>query len=204
MGKDGPNRDGKMSTDRLNAEERLLLLRIAREAINCAVNKKELPKLELSTLPLRLQEQEASFVTLTLDGNLRGCIGALQASQPLALDVQEHAVAAATEDYRFRPVSPQEIAALVIEISRLSPSQELEYSTPNDLLSKLRPGVDGVVLRRGFQRATFLPQVWENIADPSDFLTQLCHKMGANGDLWEKEPLQVQTYQVEEFKEDER
>ena len=193
-----------MSADRLNTEERLLLLRIAREAIECAVNKKELPKLELSTLPQRLQEQGASFVTLTIEGNLRGCIGALQAGQPLTLDVQEHAVAAATEDFRFRPVSPQEIAALVIEISRLSPSKELEYSTPNDLLSKLRPGVDGVVLRRGFQRATFLPQVWENIADPADFLTQLCIKMGASGDLWKKEHLQVQTYQVEEFKEDER
>ena len=193
-----------MSTDQLNAEERLHLLHIAREAIDYAVNKKELPEMELSTLPQRLQEQGASFVTLTLEGNLRGCIGALQASQPLALDVQEHAIAAATEDYRFRPVSPQEIASLVIEISRLSPSQELEYSTPNDLLSKLRPGVDGVVLRRGFQRATFLPQVWEKIADPADFLAQLCFKMGVSEDLWEKEHLQVQTYQVEEFKEDER
>ena len=193
-----------MSADRLNTEERLLLLQIARKAIKCVVNKKEFPKLELSTLPQRLKEQGASFVTLTLDGNLRGCIGALQASQPLVLDVQEHAVAAATEDYRFRPVSSQEVAALVIEISRLSPSQELEYSSPNDLLSKLRPGVDGVVLRRGFQRATFLPQVWENIADPSDFLTQLCFKMGVPGDLWKKEPLQVQIYQVEEFKEDEQ
>ena len=193
-----------MSADRLNTEERLLLMQIAREAIECVVNKKELSKLELSTMPQRLQEQGASFVTLTLDGNLRGCIGALQASQPLVLDVQEHAVAAATQDYRFRPVSPQEISKLVIEISRLSPSQELQYSTPNDLLSKLRPGVDGVVLRRGFQRATFLPQVWEKIADPADFLTQLCFKMGVSEDLWKKEHLQVQIYQVEEFKENER
>jgi len=140
-------------------------------------------------------------VTLTIEGNLRGCIGALQASQPLAQDVQEHAVAAALEDYRFRPVQPQEVAGLVIEISRLSPSQELEYFSPQDLLLKLRPEVDGVVLRRGFQRATFLPQVWENIKDPSDFLTQLCYKMGVPGDLWLKEHLQVQIYQVQEFKE---
>ena len=192
-----------MNDERLDAEERLLLLRIAREAIECAVDKKENPILELSAMPLRLQEHGASFVTLTLEGNLRGCIGALQASQPLALDVQEHAVAAATEDYRFRPVSSQEVSALVIEISRLSPSQELVYASPPDLLAKLRPGMDGVVLRRGFQRATFLPQVWENIPDPSDFLTQLCFKMGVNGDLWKKEHLQVQVYQVEEFHEDE-
>jgi uncharacterized protein len=191
-----------MNTDQLNAEERLLLLRIARKAIECAVNKKELPQLELSRLPQRLQEQGASFVTLTTDGILRGCIGALLASQSLALDVQEHAVAAATEDYRFQPVVPQEVAALEIEISRLSPSQELDYTSPNDLLSKLRPGIDGVVLRRGFQRATFLPQVWEKIPGPADFLTQLCYKMGVPGELWKEEHLQVQVYQVEEFKED--
>ena len=190
-----------MSNAHLNAEERLLLLRIAREAIECSLNKKELHKLELSVMPQRLQEQGASFVTLTMDGNLRGCIGALQASQPLALDVQEHAVAAATEDYRFRPVSSQELSALVIEISCLSPSRELDYASSSDLLAKLRPGVDGVVLRRGFQRATFLPQVWEKISDPADFLTQLCFKMGVNGDLWKKEHLQVQVYQVEEFHE---
>jgi len=188
----------------LNADERLLLLRIAREAIDCAVNQKRLPELELSTLPQRLQEQGASFVTLTIDGNLRGCIGALQASQPLALDVQEHAVAAATEDYRFRPVQPQEVPALAIEISRLSPSHELEYFDPKDLIVKLQPGVDGVVLRRGIQRATFLPQVWEKIPDPVDFLTQLCLKMGASEDLWRREHLQVQIYRVEEFKEKEK
>ena len=193
-----------MNTDSLNAEDCRLLLRIAREAIECAVNGRELPKLHLSTLPQNLQDQGASFVTLTMNGNLRGCIGTLQASQPLALDVQEHAVAAALEDYRFRPVQPQEVAGLLIEISHLSPSQDLEYLSPKDLLSKLRPGVDGVVLRRGFQRATFLPQVWENIQDPSDFLTQLCYKMGVPGDLWSKEHLQVQIYQVQEFKEGEQ
>jgi uncharacterized protein len=192
-----------MGAEKLNASEHQLLLEIAREAIDCAVNGKVLHKLTLSSLPQHLQEMGSSFVTLTIEGNLRGCIGALQVSQPLALDVQEHAVAAATEDYRFRPVSPQEVAMLVIEISRLSPSQELDYTSPDDLLSKLRPGVDGVVLRRGSQRATFLPQVWEKITDPADFLSQLCLKMGASADLWKKEHLQVQTYQVEEFKEPE-
>jgi AmmeMemoRadiSam system protein A len=193
-----------MSADRLNIEERFHLLRIAREAIEGAVNKKELSKLELSTLPLHLQEQGASFVTLTKNGILRGCIGTLQASQPLALDVQEHAIAAATEDYRFQPVLSQEISSLMIEISCLSPTEVLEYTSPADLLSRLRPGVDGVVLRRGFQRATFLPQVWDKISDPADFLTQLCYKMGVSEDIWKKEHLQVQIYQVEEFKENER
>ena len=187
-----------MSNGQLTTEERILLLQIAREAIECAVNGHKLPELDLSAMPPRLQEQGASFVTLTLTENLRGCIGALQASQPLAFDVQEHAVAAALEDYRFGPVEPGEVAMLEIEISRLSPSEELEYSNPNELLSRLRPGM---VLRHGFQRATFLPQVWEKVPDPADFLTQLCFKMGAPGDLWKREHLKVSIYQVEEFKE---
>jgi AmmeMemoRadiSam system protein A len=193
-----------MSDDQLTTEERLLLLQIARNAVDSAVNGQELPVLELSAMSLPLQEQGASFVTLTLEGNLRGCIGTLQASQSLALDVQEHAAAAAMEDYRFGPVLPEEVARLEIEISRLSPSKELEYSNPNELLSRLRPGVDGVVLRHGIQRATFLPQVWEKVPDPTDFLTQLCYKMGASGDLWKREHIKVSIYQVEEFKEEKR
>lgn len=185
----------------LDPHERQILLRIAREAITCATAGKPLPKLELSSLPLRLQEDGAAFVTLTIHDALRGCIGALQATQPLALDVQEHAAAAATEDYRFRPVQPGEVELLDIEISRLSPSSEMNYADADDLLRKLCPGVDGVVLRRGVQRATFLPQVWANIPEPADFLTQLCHKMGVPGDLWQREHLLVLTYQVEEFKE---
>jgi uncharacterized protein len=198
------NRGSHMRNDQLTTEERQLLLQIAREAIESAVNGREPPALELSALPPQLQEQGASFVTLTLEDNLRGCIGALQATQSLALDVQEHAVAAALEDYRFGPVVPEEVARLEIEISRLSPSQVLEYSDPNKLLSRLRPGIDGVVLRHGIQRATFLPQVWEKVPDPADFLTQLCYKMGAPGELWKREHLQVSTYQVEEFKEGQR
>ena len=185
----------------LNPQERQILLRIAREAVAHAAAGKTLPKLKLSSLPQRLQQHGAAFVTLTINDRLRGCIGALQASQPLALDVQEHAAAAASQDYRFPPVTPQEVGQLEIEISRLSPSRELDYANADDLLAKLRPSVDGVVLRRGLQRATFLPQVWEKIPDPADFLTQLCYKMGAPGNLWQREHLQVLTYQVEEFKE---
>lgn len=192
-----------VSDEPLNSQERRILLRIAREAVAYAAAGKSLPSLELSALPARLQEEGVAFVTLTIQGRLRGCIGALQASQPLALDVQEHAAAAACEDYRFPPVKPQEVGQLEIEISRLMPACELEYLNADELLVKLRPSVDGVVLLRGAQRATFLPQVWEKIPGPADFLTQLCYKMGVPGDLWRREHLQVLTYQVEEFKEQE-
>ena len=190
-----------MAANKLDTEERVLLLKIARQAIENAVNKIPLPELELSKMPQRLQKQGASFVTLTIGEKLRGCIGTLQAVQPLALDVQEHAVAATLDDYRFPPVSPAEVGLLNIEISCLTPSQPLEFQDGGDLINKLRPGIDGVVLRRGTQHATFLPQVWESLPQPEDFLSRLCLKMGAPPDIWKHEKLQMEIYQVEEFKE---
>jgi AmmeMemoRadiSam system protein A len=136
-----------------------------------------------------------------VSGQLRGCIGALEPYQPLAEDVREHAVAAALEDPRFPPVSERELNGIEIEISRLTRPISLEYKDANDLLSKLRPGVDGVILRDAFRRATFLPQVWEKISDPAEFLDNLCYKMGASPDLWRRKHLDVLTYQVEEFRE---
>ena len=190
-----------MENEPLNSQERSILLGIARHAIEKSVNQLPIDELDIYKFPQRLQEQGASFVTLTLDDQLRGCIGSLEAYQPLALDVQEHAVAAALEDYRFPPVMPGEVEMLEIEISCLTPSQPLDYSSSQELISKLRPGIDGVVLRSGMRRSTFLPQVWEKLPTPQEFLTQLCYKMGASGDLWQREKLQVLTYQVEEFRE---
>ncbi len=186
----------------LSPEERSILLRLARRSIDLAVNGRPLPRLVLSDYSAPLRENGASFVTLTEQGELRGCIGALEAYQPLVQDVCEHAVAAAQEDYRFTPVQPFEVTRLKIEISRLTPPDILKYSAPEELLRLLRPGVDGVVLRDGVRRATFLPQVWEKIPQPADFLGQLCRKMGAPADLWRTKPLQVSIYQVEEFAEE--
>ncbi|GAP14069.1 uncharacterized protein, PH0010 family [Longilinea arvoryzae] len=190
-----------MNTTRLSEDERKLLLRLARESIEAAVNEHPLPALNLEDLPTALRENGASFVTLTEDGELRGCIGALEAYQPLAEDVREHAVAAAQEDFRFYPVRPKEVPHIQIEISRLTPPQPLEYDTPEDLISRLRPGVDGVILRDGLRRATFLPQVWEKLPGPAEFLSHLCAKMGAAENTWRKKHLIVQIYQVEEFHE---
>jgi hypothetical protein len=116
--------------------------------------------------------------------------------------VREHAVAAALQDYRFPPVSPDELAEIDIEISRLTPIQALDYNTPEDLLKCLQPGVDGVVLKYAGRRATFLPQVWEKIPDPAVFLSYLCQKMGAPFDLWKHKKLEVFIYRVEEFAAD--
>jgi len=190
-----------MAEDKLTAEEKHTLLDLARQALEGGVRGEKLPSLDLESLPPRLQEQGASFVTLTIAGNLRGCIGALDPYQPLAEDVREHAVAAALQDYRFPNVQPEELPQIAIEVSRLTHPVPLGYTNPEDLLSKLHPGIDGVVLRDGPRRATFLPQVWEKLPSPAEFLDHLCYKMGAAPDAWRKKHLEVLVYQVEEFHE---
>ncbi|MBE0669342.1 MAG: AmmeMemoRadiSam system protein A [Anaerolineales bacterium] len=185
----------------LTDAERQTLLRLAREAMECAVRGKSLPPLDVHSLAPALNENGASFVTLTIDSELRGCIGALEAHQPLAEDVREHAIAAAMQDPRFPPVRENELNRIKLEVSRLTAPRLLEYSSSDDLLKKLKPHVDGVILKDNFRRATFLPQVWEKIPDPAEFLSHLCQKMGVRANLWRETKLQVYVYQVEEFHE---
>lgn len=181
--------------------DRMFLLRLARESIENYINGKPLPQFDKSELSEILCEEGASFVTLTIRGYLRGCVGALEPYQSLAEDVREHAIAAACQDYRFPPLSASEVKDIHIEISYLTRPEVLRYEKPSDLLEILRPNLDGVVIRDGTRRATFLPQVWEKIPNVDEFLEQLCLKMGASPDLWRKKKLEVLTYQVEEFQE---
>ncbi len=190
-----------MPDNELTSQEKQFLLQLARQSIRAGVDGLPMPQIELNQCSVALVEKGASFVTLTIKGNLRGCIGALEAYQPLVVDVQEHAVAAALEDFRFPPVRHHELDEIHIEISRLTEPVRLDYRNPEDLLAKLRPGVDGVILRDGRSRATFLPQVWEKVPDKAQFLNQLCQKMGASADTWERKHLDVLIYQVEEFQE---
>lgn len=185
----------------LSKDEKIELLKIAREAIRAVAAGGSPPELVPGDFSSNLQMEAASFVTLTNHGRLRGCIGTLEASQPLVLDVQEHAVAAAFEDYRFPNIRSEELAEIEIEISRLSPMAPLAYQTPEELVGALQPGIDGVMITDGYRRATFLPQVWEKVNDVQDFMGHLCMKMGAAPEYWRTKHLQVFTYQVEEFKE---
>jgi uncharacterized protein len=187
--------------DKLTPAEKQTLLKLARQSLEAGVRGVPLPTLEPSELTATLQADGAAFVTLTIKGNLRGCIGALQPYQSLAEDVREHAVAAALEDPRFPQVQEKELPKIEIEVSRLTMPVPLEYMDADDLLAKLRPGVDGVILRDSFRRATFLPQVWEKIPDAPGFLSNLCYKMGAAPDTWKRKHLEVLVYQVEEFHE---
>ena len=187
--------------DKLTPEEKQTLLKLARQSLEAGVRRASLPILDPDILTPTLRADGAAFVTLTVHGELRGCIGALEPYQSLAEDVREHAVAAALEDYRFPQVQEKELADIAIEVSRLTIPVPLEYKDTGDLLAKLRPGVDGVILRDSFRRATFLPQVWEKIPDTAAFLANLCYKMGAAPDTWKRKNLEVLVYQVEEFHE---
>ncbi|NOT05272.1 MAG: AmmeMemoRadiSam system protein A [Anaerolineales bacterium] len=188
-------------TDQLTDGEKQILLRLAREAMEHAVKRKKLPVLDVNSLTPQLRENGASFVTITINDNLRGCIGALEAYQSLAEDVREHAIAAALKDPRFPPVVESELNRIQLEVSSLTAPRLLEYSSGEELLVKLNPHVDGVILKDGRRRATFLPQVWQKIPNAADFLDHLCDKMGARKNLWRDTKLEVFTYQVEEFHE---
>jgi len=195
-------RKNTMQSEALTPAERQLLLQLARQSIEQAVTGNDCSPPDLNLLPPALCEPGVCFVTLTLPGNeLRGCIGGLEATLPLAIDVWEHAAAAALDDYRFMPVRPEELSLLHIEISRLTRPIPLAYEQPEELPNLLNPNLDGVVLRDGHRRATFLPQVWEKIPDPCVFLSHLCQKMGVSSDVWKQRKLQVEIYHVEEFHE---
>jgi len=188
-------------TGELNQVEQKILLKIAREALEKSTQAKILPEIKLENLPPSLQVNGASFVTLTKNNNLRGCIGTLEAYQPLAMDVQEHTVAAALQDPRFPGVRSEEVNQIKIEISVLTPKTTLYYNTPEELPQKIQAKIDGVVLQDGFRKATFLPQVWDQLEDTEAFLSHLCAKMGAPSNLWRKKILNVSTYQVQKFYE---
>jgi len=190
-----------MNHECLNDVDRKTLLNLARESIKLGVAEKPPLELKLDEYSQILQENGASFVTLTKFGVLRGCIGTLTPYQPLVQDVCEHAVAAALMDYRFPPLQLSELNDIVIEISRLSVPRKIDYGNYSELSKKIRPGVDGVVIEDGINRATFLPQVWEKLPEIEDFLSHLCQKMGASPELWKNKKLQVSIYQVEEFSE---
>jgi AmmeMemoRadiSam system protein A len=192
-----------MNTTLAEGDHRVLL-KLAREALEAAVRGEPIPPVEPNVLSAAVQDRACCFVTLTMGGELRGCIGGLIAEAPLYEDVRHRAVQAALSDHRFWPVTPEELPEVEIEISVLSEPQPLPYTTPADLVEQLCPGTHGVILRQGIYRATFLPQVWERVPDPDDFLSLLCEKLGAQPDTWRHTHLEVQVYQVEEFHEPRR
>ena len=154
---------------------------------------------DLNTLPDPLRQPAATFVTLHTDGKLHGCIGSVEPRLPMAWDVAKNAIAAARHDPRFPVLRPDELDRTEVEISILSPLQEVPYTTLADLLTKIRPGVDGVMVERGWQRGLLLPQVWEQIPDPREFLGHVALKAGASPDIYLDPNTKVYIFQVHSF-----
>ena len=148
--------------------------------------------------PESLRQERATFVTLNKDGDLRGCIGTLEAYQPLIRDVAEHAWAAAFQDPRFPKLQPDELDDLDIHISVLSLSEPMNFSDEADLLEQIRPGVDGLILEDMGRRGTFLPSVWEQLPDRQLFLDHLKLKAGLSPDHW-SESLKMRRYTTVSF-----
>jgi len=153
---------------------------------------------DLHGAPEALQAMGAVFVTLYLHGKLRGCIGSFEAYRPLLQDVAQNAFSAAFRDHRFSPVLAGELSDLEIHISLLTPLEPFSVRSREDLLEALAPGVDGLLLEDPPHRSTFLPQVWESLPDPEDFLGELLLKAGLPRDHWSK-TISFHRYGVEEF-----
>ncbi|MBP9654192.1 MAG: AmmeMemoRadiSam system protein A [Rhodocyclaceae bacterium] len=147
-----------------------------------------------------LDQPGASFVTLTRQGDLRGCIGSLEAHRPLGLDVRENALAAAFRDPRFAPLAVEEFEHTRVEVSLLTPAMAISFRDEADFLAQLRPGVDGIVFQYGRHRSTFLPQVWESLPEPQQFMQQLKRKAGLPPNFWH-EAVSIARYEVTKWKE---
>lgn len=148
-----------------------------------------------------LLRKQGTFVTLTINGALRGCIGRLEPVKPLYQDVIENAVSAAFFDPRFYPLQKEELDKIIIEISLLSSPQKLNYKIPEKLLKVLTKEKPGVLIKKNGQKATFLPQVWEELKTPEEFLSSLCLKAGLSPFTWRENDLEVFTYTAEVFHE---
>lgn len=176
------------------------LLKLARQAVDAWVKDGDRLVIDYSQVDASLSKPGASFVSLHARGKLRGCIGTLIARQPLAADVAEHARAAASQDYRFSPVRPDELADIHIEISVLSAPVLLSVADEAELVQKLEPGVDGLVLDDGHRSATFLPLVWRQLPEPVQFVRYLKRKAGWPDNYWSAD-IRVQRYRSQSFHE---
>jgi AmmeMemoRadiSam system protein A len=192
--------------DQITEEHGEMLVELARRVIAARLKQAEIPGGLESSLAACLDEpclqnERGTFVTLKIKGQLRGCMGCLTASESIVEGIRRNALNAAFDDPRFPALTAEELARAEIEVSILTEPQELHYSDSNDLITKLRPNIDGLIIKKGMARSTFLPQVWAQLPRTEDFLTHLCLKAGLPGNEWQSGELEVSTYQVQYFHE---
>jgi hypothetical protein len=189
------------SSENLNPQVKKHLLALARNTIayELRLTDNKIPLLEKDFEILK--EKRGAFVTLELNGNLRGCIGNIYAIYPLETAIYKNSLSAAFDDPRFAPLAKDEFKNVKIEISVLTVPKKIKYKSAKEFLEKLTPLKDGVVIEKGYYSATYLPQVWEDLQNKEQFLSSLCIKAGLPSDEWKKGELEVFTYQAEVFKE---
>ena len=197
--------DNSAAIKQFSMQQGQALVRLARWALSkklgCPMDKSRTRALETALADPEFETRCGTFVTLTIRGELRGCIGSLEPDAAIREGVKKNALNAAFHDPRFPPVSRRELDQIDIEVSILTRPRVLEYIDGKNLSTKLRYKTDGVIIRRGYARATFLPQVWDQLPRPEDFLSHLCRKAGLAADAWQTTTLEVMTYQVQYFHE---
>ncbi len=174
------------------------LLELAKASIKHGLQTGKPLKINLTDYPVEVREHRATFVTLHLKKQLRGCIGMLEAIRPLVEDIYENAFSAAFKDSRFPPLTHQEFKELEIHLSILTPAEHISFSSEQDLLDQLQHGIDGLILQEGYYKATFLPSVWESIPNPEQFLKNLKQKAGLPPDYWSNS-IRFYRYRTESF-----
>lgn len=188
----------RMPSIKLSAADQKKCLDIAKQSILSGLQKGTAYKVSSHDFSSDLQTRLASFVTLHKYGQLRGCIGTLEAYQPLIDDIAEHAFAAAFHDPRFPAVDESELEQLDIEVSVLSKPESIIFKNEDDLLQQIKPNIDGLILEHGSHRGTFLPSVWEQLPDKKDFINHLKMKAGLNTDWWEND-VKISRYEATKF-----
>jgi uncharacterized protein len=180
----------------LSEAQRQQLLELAKASIQHGLQTGKPLKIKLADYPAELQEYRATFVTLHVNRQLRGCIGVLEAVRPLAEDIAENAYSAAFKDSRFPPLEAHELKDLEIHLSILTPAEPMSFTTEQDLVSQLQPSVDGLILKEGHRRGTFLPSVWETLPRREQFLRHLKQKAGLPPDYW-SDNIRIYRYHTE-------
>jgi uncharacterized protein len=180
----------------LNKEHQQRLLDLAKSSIQHGLQTGQPLKINLADFPAELTEHRATFVTLQKHHQLRGCIGMLEAVRPMAEDIAENAFLAAFRDPRFPPLADDEFDELEIHLSILTPAEPVSFTSEQDLITQLQPGIDGLILEEGHRRGTFLPSVWEQLPEPEQFLRHLKQKAGFAPDFW-SEDIRIYRYRAE-------
>lgn len=177
-----------------------VVLQVAKSAILERFGEQQFDRDFLSDFEF-LRSDGASFVTLTQNGNLRGCIGSIIAHRSLFDDIYHNAIAAGFGDPRFDPIERSELSGLTIEVSILTAPEPIIYTDFDDLLEKIEPHKDGLIIKRGIYQGTFLPQVWEQLPTKKEFLEHLAYKAGANTSIYAQNP-EIYRYRVEAISDD--